>query len=411
VKRRDLARYVAVLIVLWLVLAASLNTAIAQNATPPAEVAPDTLAFVIYPAEKQQGDFFTATIKAGEQTVLKAVLGNTGKVAFKARTYALNAGTAPNGGFLAASKDAPPNDVTRWLDYPEATYDLEPGKAVQLPLTIKVPKGTAPGQYLTAVAMETAEPRAVGGSAVFKQVIQQVVPVFITVPGPIKPKFEIGDITLTTQGVVSALTIEIKNRGNVRVKPTGTVTVTDASGATVLTAPITMDSVYARDETMLTIGVPALAGGTYKVSAEFKDPETGAKASVSDVKVAAQASATPVAVSPVAITSATATPQPSLDKIQFLNIAVTITNNGDAITNARLTLSVSHDGKAIEDYPLSESLALPIGDTTVQSRYIPATGWSSGTWTFSLRLESVDPNTGVAATIAARDLGGPIVVP
>jgi hypothetical protein len=339
------------------------------------------------------------------------VLGNTGAIAFRARTLAINAFTAPNGGFKVAEPGTKPAGVTTWLDYPETVYDLEPGKGVQVPLTINVPKGTEPGQYLTALVMETADASALGNGSTFKQVLRQAVPVFITVPGPLHPEFSIGNIAFTAYPAGTALSIEIKNSGNVRVRPKGTVTLSDATGAPIASAPVSMDSVYAHDQTELTLSLPVLPSGIYKVSADFTDPDTGAKASVSDVPVTMQATASPVASSPVTISAATATPQPSLDKIQFLNISVTISNGGQALANARLTLSVTHDGKAVEDYPLSESLTLPGGDTTVQSRYIPATGWSSGTWSFALKLESVDPDTGAVTTIAAGDLGGPIVVP
>ena len=403
-----LAALIGVLIITFGIVGSVLAAA---PATPTPQTDNKVLAFGIYPADKQLGAYFDPTIDAGKQVILQVVLANTGDVVFDARTYAINAGTAPNGGFRAADAGTKPEGVTTWLDYPEATYTLAPGKGVQIPLTIHVPKGTAPGQYLTALIMETANARDIEGTNVFKKVIRQAVPVFITVPGTRSPAFEIGDISLTTVQNGAALTIGIKNSGNVRVQPTGTVVVDDASGSQVLSAPIAMDSVYARDETTLTLGVPALAGGVYKVSVDLHDPDTGAKATVSGVEVTAQAPASPMPAAPISFGSATASPQPSLSKIQFLDVAVTILNNGAPVTNARLSLSVTHDGKAVEDYPLAASLALPSGTTAVQSRYIPASGWSSGTWAFTLTLEIVDPSSGVAQVIAATDLGGPIIVP
>ena len=92
-------------------------------------------------------------------------------------------------------------------------------KGIQIPLTINVPKDAAPGQYITALAMETAAARTVGGSSAFKQVIRQGVPVFITVPGAIAPKFDIANGTLTKiDGGGAEITWDISNSGNVLVK-------------------------------------------------------------------------------------------------------------------------------------------------------------------------------------------------
>jgi len=377
-------------------------------ATPTVDA--NLLAFAMYPADKQLGDYFIPTIKAGKSATLHVNLTNTGNVAFNARTLAINAGTAVNGGFHVADPGTKPEGVTTWLDYPEATYPLEPGKGIQAPLVINVPKGTAPGQYITALVMETADARTVSGGS-FKQVIRQALPVFITVPGAISAKFDVSDIVLTKLDSAIELTFGVNNSGNILVKPQGTVAVVDAQGATVLTAPVLMNSVYARDKTTLTVGLPALVSGTYTVNVDLHDEATGATASIANASVTFNSDATPVPPPPISIATATAAPHPSLKKIQFLQVDAKITNTGAPIANARLTLHVTRNDKVVEDYSLSSSLALPTGDTAIQSRYIPAAGWKSGTWAFTLTLETVDPATGVNVVVGSTDLGGPIVVP
>jgi hypothetical protein len=367
----------------------------------------------MYPADKKLGDYFDPTIEAGAKKTLQVKLVNTGKVAFDARTLAINAGTGPNGGFQIASPGTKASGVTLWLDFPEAVYTLEPGKGIQLPLTIKVPKKTAPGQYITALVMETADAQAVAGSSAFKQVIRQALPVFITVPGPITPKFEVADVKLTNieNATGAIVSFNIKNDGNILVKPKGAVTIVDSHGNSIVTAPINMGSVYARDSTSLSLALPTLASGSYLVSVNLKDDATGATAAVSNVNVTFNSEATPVPPPPIFISTATATPLPSLKGIQFLQIDVKILNNGSPVSNARLTLHVTHDDQVVEDYSLNSSLAIPAGETTVQSRYIPATGWTSGTWAFTLTLETVDPTSNVGVVTGSSDLGGPIIVP
>jgi hypothetical protein len=383
------------------------GAAIAQegtNPTPAATEDPNLLSFAFYPKDKQPGQFFDPTIEAGEREELTVLIGNSGNVPFEARTYAIDAGTAPNGGFRAADYGTPPSGVTTWLDYPEETFTIEVGRGVERTFTISVPEDTEPGQYLTAIAVETAEARPVEGTEMLTQVIRQVLPVFITVPGDVEPAFEIGNITLTNEASGSALTLEIINSGNVRVRPEGTVTVADASGATIVTAPVAMDSVYARDQTTLSIGFPAVQPGEYRVSAELQDPETGVTASVSDVAVTAQEPATPIPPDPVGFAEVSATPLPSLDEIQFLGISLVIYNDTEPLTNARVTLRASRDGEPVEEFALASSLSLPTGTTAVEARYIPLTGWESGTWSFELVIETVDPATNVTQVLATGEL-------
>jgi hypothetical protein len=412
VGRMKLSRIAVALAVLVVVLGAYTPASGAPPATP-AIVETSGLAFAMYPADKQLGDFFNPTIDAGKEKTLQVKLVNTGKITFDARALAINASTGANGGFALASAGTKATGVTLWLDFPEAVYTLEPGKGVQLPLTVKVPKGTAPGQYLTALVMETADPQAVEGTSAFKQVIRQALPVFITVPGPVTPKFEVSDVSLTKieNGTGAVITFSINNSGNVLVKPKGAVTVVDSSGATILNAPVDMRPVYARDKTTLSLALPTLASGGYKISVNLRDDATGVTASVSNVSVTFNSDATPVPPPPIFISTATAAPQPSLKKIQFLEVDAKIVNNGDPVANAQLTLHVTRDDQVVEDYSLSSSLALPAGDTTVQSRYIPVTGWKSGTWAFTLTLETVDPANGAGVVVGSSDLGGPIVIP
>jgi hypothetical protein len=365
---------------------------------------PNLLAFAFYPADKQPGEFFDPTIKPGETKELKVLIGNSGNVVFEARAYAVDAYTAPNGGFQAADSGATPSGVTTWLDYPEQTFTIEVEKGIERTFSITVPEETEPGQYLTAIAVETANARPVEGTDSLKQVIRQVVPVFITVPGDVEPAFEVGDITLTNESNGSALTLEIINSGNVRVRPEGTVTVIDSEGETIVTAPVAMESVYARDETTLSIGFPPVQPGEYRVSAELEDPDTSVKASVNDVAVTAQEPATPLPAPPVGFVETSATPLPSLDEIQFLSISTTVYNNGDPLTNARVILRVTREGEPVEEFPLASSLSLPTGNTTVQARYIPLTGWESGTWQFELAVETVDLNTNVVQVLATGTL-------
>jgi len=68
-------------------------------------------------------------------------------------------------------------------------------------------------------------------------------------------------------------------------------------------------------------------------------------------------------------------------------------NGGQPVSNARLTVHAQRDGKDVESFQLIASLSLVQGETAIEQRYIPGTGFTTGTWSFSLTLESIDPAT------------------
>ena len=178
----------------------------------------------------------------------------------------------------------------------------------------------------------------------------------------------------------------------------------------IATFPVKMDSVYAHDSTTLTLGASgSLPPGTYTVRVNLSDAETGTTATAEKSGLEAAAAATPVPQQ-VVISAATAAPKPAADNVQFAEVAATIVNNGEQITNAQLSLVASKDGAEVERFPISQSLSLPTGETPVTTRYIPAEGWSSGSWTFELLVETVDPS-GAAVVIARLPVDGTITIP
>jgi hypothetical protein len=378
--------------------------------TPTPTLPPDFIAYEIYPKGGILGDFFDLHLDAGSSAELVVVLANTGTAVFEGRTYALNAHSGINGGFTVAETKEEPAGLTTWIDYSEELYTIQPRTGIERSFTINVPDDARPGQYIAALALETADSQAIEGSDNFRQLVRIAVPIVVIVNGPIEPEFEIGAVTVEASETTSTLDVEIINTGNIRVRPTGTVAVSDATGTQLFNAPVTMGSVFAWESTSLIIPLPQpLAPGDYRVTIDLNDPDTGASAK-SEAVITATAPATPAPPPPVQFFSATGIPQPDAANVQFLDIAALIDNSGDPITNVRVVLRVTRDGETIEDFALAASLALPVGQTPFQARYIPATGWVSGTWQFVLSVEAVDPSSDVSLVLATADLAD-LVVP
>jgi hypothetical protein len=83
-----------------------------------------------------------------------------------------------------------------------------------------------------------------------------------------------------------------------------------------------------------------------------------------------------------------------------VTVTTTVLNNGDPATGVQLSLVAYLDGEEVERFPINQSLSLPTGETPITTRYIPATGFTAGEWSFELLLEAVAP--GGAAVVVAR---------
>jgi hypothetical protein len=409
---RILIRLVAICLVLSSICFVSdTNQVRAQETESNPSVDPELFAkaFQFYPSEAGFGSYFDPTIEAGKSGEFTVLLANIGTQNQDLRTYAINAFTDAGGGFTAAEYGAPANDVTSWLDYDVETYSVEPGKGIERAFTISVPAGTAPGQYLTAVAAEQADTSAVEGSENFTQRVRFVIPVFITVPGPTTSGFTIGDVTLTIDGEQLAIRIGLENTGDVRVRPEGSVELLDSTGAIAATFPVKMESIYAHESTVLTLGSSAALGsGPFEVVIKLTDPDTGQQAATTQSNLVA-ASSQPENAPTITIESAVASPKPDENAVQFVSIDAVISNFGEQGAGAQLSLLVQRNGVDIERFPIGQSLSLAIGTTSINSRYIPIDGWAAGTWTFELVLEVVEPS-GASIVIDREPIANAIVI-
>lgn len=388
-------------------------------ATPAASpVAPIKLpSFGIYPKDTGPGTFFNVMQEAGTTKAYTVVMINGGDASngpFKGRAYAANVTIRPNGGLNSGNPTEAPTGATAWLDYPTEIYTIDPGKGIERTFNVTIPKDVKPGQYIAALSFETADPIEIPNTPALKQNLRQTIAFEITVPGKVEASFQIKDVHVIADPEWTGLLATISNTGNVLVKPSGTITISDVNGNPLGSLPLSLGTYYAFKDGLIQIGIGSLTpNGVYLVTIDLHDADSGASASIENQKVEVTTSAAIAAANapPIGFDSATGTLRPSPDKPQFLDVAATVTNTGDPVTGAELDISAYKDGKLVETYVLVSPLALAKGSTNVTSRYIPATGWTKGAWSFKLSVQVRDAKTGVATILNTVSLGNPVNVP
>lgn len=227
----------------------------------------------------QSGPFFDLTLEAGQTRELGIALGNHGAAPIAARTYAADAYTIINGGFGAGLRGGGATGTTTWLDYPGQVLTLQPDQISVRTFSVKVPKGTPAGEYITSVILENDAPIKDKGGVALDQILRQAVAVAIRVPGPLRSGLAIGDAHHKVAADRSVVAVDVTNTGNMHLTPKSKIVVHDDAGAVVSRATVPMDSFYARTTTKVEITLArTLQPGDYFVDLTLDDGKPGAHA-------------------------------------------------------------------------------------------------------------------------------------
>lgn len=379
-----------------------------NEATPVATPRASKPAFAISQRDPTEAGYFSAELKPGQSAEFVALVQTIESVPATLRVFATNSVNPANGGFDAGTEADELKAPATWLTFPAQTLaEMSGTEAVEIPFSVTVPADAGPGQYVAALVVQTAEPLPAENTTMINVLVRSAIAVEIIVPGPKDVSFELGAPAITDDAGALQLVVPISNTGNWRVRPTGEITIATPDGETVTTAPVELGAIYTGNSSALAINLPQqFAAGDYVVSGTLTDPDSKYSVTIPNTDVAFAPADTTTAqftLDPVSITA-------SGDPVQFANIDITINNSGETIPTGKVVLAVSKDGELVEDYVLSQNQAMPQGSSTISQRYIPANGWESGTYTFELKVYSVDAS-GAESIIATVPIEDTIEIP
>ncbi|KPV52101.1 hypothetical protein SE17_17465 [Kouleothrix aurantiaca] len=224
--------------------------------------------------------YFTLTMAPGETRELTVELANFSTVPVRARTYAADAYTIVNGGFGIKLDGEPSSGATRWLDYSADTLELAPRAGVNRTFTIHVPSDAKPGDYITGLAIQSADAQPTNSTGIaIRQVVRQAIAIAITLPGPQTPRITIGAATYRTVAGTSLVAVAVTNSGNVNLKPKGAFVLRAQDGTEVSRYPLAIDMLYAGTSTFIEVPFAGrLDPGAYAVALELADDRWKIKA-------------------------------------------------------------------------------------------------------------------------------------
>lgn len=339
------------------------------------------------PEGMEEGSRFEITLNEGESGVLTALLENFSAHPIELSYRSGHLVPTVNGGIKLADVDDEPVGSGTWVNFPADTHTFAPGEALEVDFEITVPQGTSPGQYVNAIELKTVEPVQISGA--FAQFFSKVISLYITVPGDIVPNMVVGEPVVHVNTVSDGnLQLPISNTGNIRLDLIGTFELTDLDGTPLYNAEVKFGPIYAGQETELRIAIPVVPpAGDYLLNIQLIDSahEMGYSADSEEISIPE-----PVATTEAPIRFEDISIIPNAEPVVFANVSVTINSAQSTYQSTRLTMSVFRDGELVEDFVLAENFRLDYGDTVVTQRYLPATAWEPGTYTFSLKLESTE---------------------
>jgi len=189
---------------------------------PAGAAAAPGLIVVPHPSPESALSYFTASAPAGQTRQAGSLeLHNTGSSALVAALGAVNGRTLDTLGSGYETSRSAPTGSTGWLHFGQPRVTLEPGVVVSIPVSVAVPQGARPGEYLSGVSVEALGQNATSSpsSGVSVASAERYAIGFVTtVPGALHStiRFTGAGVEAQPSGVV--FTARAANEGNAILK-------------------------------------------------------------------------------------------------------------------------------------------------------------------------------------------------
>jgi hypothetical protein len=186
----------------------------------------------IKPAHSSASSYLSYTLGPAQKTSDGVVLTDVTPDPADYVIYPVDGYTSPSTGVVYQDRPAPVVGVGTWISLGATTAHLVSGRSATVHLTVSVPPGTPPGDYVGAIMAENAASARSGSpSGMALNVRQRAgLAVVIHVPGPTHIGFTLGPASLHVEnGSRQVLDIPMQSTANVLVKPVMDMTLRSCS--------------------------------------------------------------------------------------------------------------------------------------------------------------------------------------
>lgn len=187
---------------------------------------------------------FELSANPGETISNSIRVDNVTNVALDVSTIAENFSALGEEGQVGLSPEESAFSLASWITISPATFKIPAKSSHVFNFSIKIPQNAEPGGRFGSVVFKTdAKPPKGSGLAVGQEVGSLLM---LRIAGDVSEKASIESFKPTQavfeRGPISFET-RVKNLGNVHLKPTGTITITDVFGKKVATVPLNSQNV------------------------------------------------------------------------------------------------------------------------------------------------------------------------
>lgn len=187
--------------------------------------------------------YYQLSLRPGTSITLDALVSNASDLPANVRMVPVDATTGVFGGVSYNLPEAARRHVGAWINVQQTELPLAPHKGAVVGLSVTVPDGTPPGQYVGGLSAYV--PAVAPSTGHFAITIQTrgVVAVEVTVPGPLTRRLTITGVHEERRPDSGYVVIDVKNSGNMLLKAAGTLLVTrPGDSQPLISGPVTLDT-------------------------------------------------------------------------------------------------------------------------------------------------------------------------
>ncbi|HEX5501164.1 MAG TPA: DUF916 domain-containing protein [Thermomicrobiales bacterium] len=230
------------------------------------------------PARPESRSYFVFDARPGATVTSRVRVVNTGDAAGAVRLYAVDAATGQTGGTVFRAREDPRQDAGAWIALDAQELTLQPGEGHVVAFTVTVPADAGPGQHVGGIVAENATARTsaappaapAGAAQAGLQVTIRnltILAVQVDLPGVPVERVDVIGVRAGGAGGYQTLLLGLRNSGTMMLKPTGTLTVSDAAGQPIQTVPLALDTFLPRTAIDYPVALRrALGAGDYHVA-------------------------------------------------------------------------------------------------------------------------------------------------